>query len=86
MSNWIIRLTERYLAPVWDYQKKVLLDSHVIQSDDTPLMVRKDGRPAGSESRMWVYRTGMDEKHSVILYEYQKTRGAEAPEGVLEGL
>lgn len=74
MSNWIIQLSERYLAPVWDYQKSLLIKSYVIQSDDTTLQVRKDGRPAGSESRMWVYRSGEREKHPIILYEYQKTR------------
>lgn len=74
MSNWIIQTSDRYLALMWDYQKSLLMKCHVIQSDDTPLQVRKDGRPAGSESRMWVYRSGEREKHPIILYEYQKTR------------
>lgn len=29
-----------------------------MHADETVVEVRKDGRPAGSESRMWVYRSG----------------------------
>ena len=35
------------------------------------------GRSAGSEIRMWVYRSGELEPNPVILYEYQKTRKKE---------
>ena len=46
----------------------------VIQADETPVLVNKDGRPAGSKSWMWVYRFGcLYQKEQVILYEYQKT-------------
>jgi hypothetical protein len=70
---------------MWDFLKTEMLKGRVIQSDDTPLMVRKDGRPAGSESRMWVYRTGEREEHPVILYEYQKTREQKHPREFLKG-
>lgn len=50
MANWMIRLGEEYLGTMYDY--------HVIQADETPVLVNKDGRPAGSQSYMWVYRSG----------------------------
>ena len=38
------------------------------------------GRPAGSQSYMWVYRSGfMYQDRQIILYEYQKTRNASHP-------
>ena len=85
MSNWIIKTSERYLSLMWDYLKEEMLKSNIIQSDDTTLKVRRDGRAAGSESRMWVYRTGEKEKHPIVLYEYQKTREQKHPREFLDG-
>ena len=45
----------------------------MVHADETVVEVRKDGRPAGAESRMWVYCSGELESNPVILYEYQKT-------------
>ena len=57
----------------------------VIQADETPVLVNKDGRPAGSKSWMWVYRSGcLYQKEQVILYEYQKTRNASHPRKFLK--
>ena len=72
MANWMIRLGEEYLGTMYDH--------HVIQADETPVLVNKDGRPAGSQSYMWVYRSGfMYRDRQIILYEYQKTRNASHP-------
>ena len=48
----------RYLAILYDYLHERLYDYHVLQADETPVLVNKDGRDAGSKSYMWVYRTG----------------------------
>ena len=59
---------------------------HVLQADETPVLVNKDGRPAGAKSYMWVYRTGqMYEGRQIVLYEYQKTRNASHPREFLRG-
>ena len=80
MANWMIRLGEEYLGTMYDYLHKLLYDYHVIQADETPVLVNKDGRPAGSQSYMWVYRSGfMYRDCQIILYEYQKTRNASHP-------
>jgi len=66
--------------------KDELLKALVIQADETPVLVNKDGRRAGSQSYMWVYRTGNYYTQSpVILYDYQKTRNANHPREFLEG-
>lgn len=80
MANWMIRLGESNLAVMYDYLHKKLYDYHVIQADETPVLVNKDGRPAGSKSYMWVYRSGyMYQDKPIVLYEYQKTRNASHP-------
>lgn len=73
MANWTIQCAEQYLVIVYDSMHERLYDYHVIQADETPVLVNKDGRPAGAKSYMWVYRTGMMYgERSVVLYEYQK--------------
>ena len=53
---------------------------HVIQADETPVLVNKDGRAAGSKSFMLVYRSGyMYSDMQIVLYEYQRTRNASHP-------
>lgn len=85
MANWMIRLGEGYLGIMYDYLHSLLYEYHVIQADETPVLVNKDGRPAGSQSWMWVYRSGfMQQEHQIILYEYQKTRNASHPREFLK--
>ena len=85
MANWMIRLGESYLAVMYDYLHRLLYQYHVIQADETPVLVNKDGRPAGSKSWMWVYRSGfMYPEKQIILYEYQKTRNASHPQEFLK--
>lgn len=80
MANWTIQCADRYLAILYDYLHERLYDYHVLQADETPVLVNKDGRDAGSKSYMWVYRTGeMYGDCPIILYEYQKTRNASHP-------
>lgn len=85
MAHWMIRLAEEYLGILYDYLHQKLYDYHVIQADETPCLVNKDGRPAGSKSYMWVYRSGyLYQKEQIILYEYQKTRNASHPREFLK--
>ena len=79
MCRWAIEASDRYLKPLYDRLHGRLFDYHVIHADETPVQVVKDGRPAGSKSYMWVYRSGALESHPFILYQYQKTRNSEHP-------
>ncbi len=86
MANWVNRCSERYLSLLYDRLHQELLKEHVIQADETSVKVSKDGRPAGSESRMWVYRSGeYNVTTPVILYEYQQTRSGDHPIQFLKG-
>ena len=58
MANWMIRLGEEYLSVLYDYLHRKLYDYHVIQADETPVLVNHDGRPAGPKSYTWVHRSG----------------------------
>ena len=85
MANWMIRLGETYISVMYDYLHKLIYDYHVIQADETPVLVNKDGRAAGSKSYMWVYRSGyMNPEQQIILYDYQLTRNASHPREFLK--
>ena len=86
MANWMIQCAERYLGILHDRLHKEMYQFHVLQADETPVLVTKDGRPANSKSYMWVYRTGKSYTDTpIILYEYQRTRKADHPEEFLKG-
>ena len=86
MANWVILCAERYLSLLWDRLHFELKKCSVIQADETPVLVNKDGRTAGSKSYMWVYRTGkMYDASPIVLYEYQKTRNTSHPREFLKG-
>lgn len=86
MANWCIRLGEDYLSVLYDRLHKELYSYHVIQADETPVLVNHDGRKAGSKSWMWVYRSGyLYHKKQIVLYEYQQTRNASYPREFLKG-
>ena len=86
MANWCIRLAEEYLSILYDHLHKELYFYHVIQADETPVLVNHDGRKAGSKSWMWVYRYGqLYQQRQIVLYEYQQTRNASHPREFLKG-
>ena len=84
MASWTIQCSERYLSLLYDRMHKELLSCPVIQADETPVEVSKDGRSAGSKSYMWVYRTGkLYNEKPIVLYEYQQTKKFEHPKNFL---
>ena len=86
MANWCIRLAEEYLSILYDHLHEELYFYHVIQADETPVLVNHDGRKAGSKSWMWVYRSGhLYQDRQIVLYEYQQTRNAFHPREFLKG-
>jgi len=86
MANWCIRLGEEYFSVLYDYLHKELYSYHVIQADETPVLVNRDGRKAGAKSYMWVYRSGhLYKDKQIVLYEYQMTRNASHPREFLNG-
>lgn len=86
MANWMIAAADRYLRYYYEGMKKRLLEQKYIHADETTVKVTKDGRPAGTNSYMWVYasmkKAGTEQ---IVLYDYQKTRGYEHPKEFLQG-
>lgn len=84
LCRWVIYCSDHYMIRLYNRLKEELFHYHVIHADETPVLVNRDGRPAGAKSYMWVYRSGALEAHPFVLYEYQRTRKQSHPEEFLK--
>ena len=84
MCYWLNYCADKYLSRFVDRLHQEMMPCRVIQADETPCIVNRDGRPAGASSYMWVYRSGEHEEHPIVLYDYQKTRKADHPREFLK--
>ena len=86
MANWVIRCSDTWLKPLYKHMKQELLTHSVIHADETVVQVLKeDGKPTTSESRMWLYASAALIRHQVRLFEYQPDRSGKRPEAFLKG-
>jgi len=86
LANWVIQCSQKWLKPVYKRLRKQLLDEPLIAADETAVQVLKEpGRPATSDSRMWIYSSGSQAKRHIRIFEYQPTRGSEHPKRFLGG-
>lgn len=86
MANWIIQCSQTWLKPLYKHMKQELLTHSVIHADETVVQVLKeDGKPAASESRMWLYASAALLRHQVRIFEYQPDRSGKRPESFLKG-
>lgn len=86
MANWVIQVAQTWLKPLCRNLKKQLLESRVIYADETVVQVLKeDGKPASSESRMWVYGSGERGGRPVRFFEYQPDRSGKHAAAFLKG-
>ena len=86
MANWVIQCSQTWLKPLYKHMKQRLLEQGVIHADESVVQVLKeDGKPATSESRMWVYASGERSSTPVRIFEYQPDRSGKRPESFLRG-
>ena len=75
LANWVIQTSQTWLKPLYRRMKKQLLNGRVIHADETVVQVLKeDGKPATSESRMWVYASSDRSGRPIRYFEYQSDR------------
>lgn len=76
LANWIIR-SAQWFNPLWNLMKSELFKEDIVHADETELRVLKcDGQPTNSTSRMWVFCSGMYSSKPMALYQYHPTRSS----------
>lgn len=85
LSNWVIK-GAALLEPLLRELKNQLLTQAILHADETTLEVLcEPGRPAQTDSYMWLYRTSGSTNHPVVLYDYQEGRSGKFAKAYLEG-
>jgi len=84
MANWMIKVAEKWLKPLYKLMRKRLLESSVIYADETVVQVLKEeGKTPQSDSRMWVYGSDLRSGKAIRIFEYQPDRTGERPKRFL---
>ena len=85
MANWVIQCTQTWFKPIYRQLRKALLEQSVIHADETVVQVLKEeGKPAASESRMWLYASGQRSRKQIRYFEYQPNRSGRHPAALLK--
>jgi len=84
LANWVIKASEEWLYGIYDKMKTSLIAGDCIHVDETTLEVLKEpGRKAAQKGYMWLYRTSGQAKHSIVCYEYRRSRSHDHPKAFL---
>lgn len=85
LANWVNEVSRRWLRPLYRQLRRRLPELDVICADETVVQVLKeDGKPATSESRMWVYASGRYCEGPIRFFEYQPDRSGKHPAALLK--
>ena len=85
LANWVIQCAQTWLKPIYRRMKVHLLECSAIYADETMVQVLKeDGKPAESESRMWVYPSANRNGIPICYFEYQPSRSGRHAEKFLK--
>lgn len=84
-ASWVIKNSEDFFTPFYEYLRRRLLKRYFLMADETPTQVLKEPekRPE-SKSYMWLFRTGEDGDVPIILFKYSTTRAGETADNFLE--
>lgn len=81
MDGWWLQTAE-FFQPLHTLSIKVVLASHVVHTDDTPVKVRDAWRKQKYTGRFWPY-VG-DPLHPLIVFDYTPTRQRDGPAAFLK--
>ena len=72
----------RLLEPLYETLKNKMLSTDYLMADETPIPVQTRDKPGATHKGYhWVY---YDPGNKLVLFDYQKTRGREGPDGLLK--
>jgi transposase len=82
LCDWLAQCAV-LLRPLWELLKARVLQSRVIQTDDTPVRVQVQAGVAAHQGRLWV-QVG-DTNHPYLIYLYSPNREGQWPQTFLKG-
>ena len=86
LANWVIKNSEAFFAPMYDFFRRKLLERDFAMADETPVQVlHEPERRAQTKSYMWLFRSGEDVDFPIIIYKYSETRAGDTAVDFLDG-
>lgn len=87
LSNWVIRVAEDWLQPLYNTMKQLLTAKSVLHIDETfgQILKRSDGKPAQSNAYNWVSRSVQSEGPVIVLFKSALSRGRAILEDFIKG-
>ena len=77
LSNWVIRVAEEWLLPVYEKMNNVLMAKSILHIDETyaQILFRSDGKPGQSNAYNWVFKSIPFQGPVIVLFHSALTRG-----------
>ena len=86
LANWVIKNSEAFFTPMYDFFRRKLLERDFAMADETPVQVlHEPERRAQTKSYMWLFRSGEDGDYPIVIYKYSETRAGDTAVDFLDG-
>jgi len=84
LAQWSGR-TGAVLEPLYEAQKRFVLQARVLHADETPVAMLDPGRGKTKRAYVWAYARGAFDRLAGVVYEFCPGRGAQYPISFLQG-
>lgn len=76
LSNWVIRVAEDFLSPVYEFMKQILTAKSLLYVDETYAQIinRSDGKSGQSNAYNWVFRSVPCQGPTIVLFHSSLSR------------
>jgi transposase len=81
LCDWVSAAAELF-QPLYELQRRLMLQSAVLWTDDTPVTVLVGGDEGSRQGRFWTY-VG-DAEHPYSVYDFTLSRGRDSPQSFLQ--
>jgi transposase len=80
LCDWVSAAADLF-RPLYELQRRLMLQSAVLWTDDTPVTVLVGGEQGSRQGRFWTY-VG-DDEHPYSVYDFTMSRGRDGPQNFL---
>ena len=87
LSNWVIRVAEDWLQPLYDLMKQYLMAKSLLHVDETyaQIIYRSDGKKGDANAYNWVYKSVAYQGPLIVLFQSALSRGRAVLEDFTKG-
>lgn len=84
LASWLGQ-AEYWLSILAQACQEALLQGRILHADETPLPVLNPGSGKTDRAYLWVYRSQVDARYPIVVFDYARNRKNEHPQRFLRG-